>query len=103
MLFVFLFVYERYGMTGISYRVHGRVAKKQGDEKRLTLNITHIVAVDGDARLSRAIDILLLRLATKNAATSPEGVDAEKGKPPIQTPAEDVLAGDGKEACPNGE
>ena len=58
--------------------MHARVVKKQGDKKRLTLNITHVVAVDGDARLSRAIDILL-RAATGELEGS---INAKKQEPP---------------------
>jgi len=63
--------------------VHARVAKKQGDKKRLTLNITHVVAVDGDARLSRAIDILL-RAATQNTVLPEEGGSDQKSPPKVK-------------------
>ncbi len=74
--------------------------KKQGkqNQKRLVVSIRHVATPDGNARLSRVIDILLKAAARDALRSKGNPANAEKGKPPCQAPAEDALTGGAEES-----
>ena len=69
--------------------------ERKGERLKVT-GIQYTPGPDADDRVSRALGILL-RSATKNAATSEEGVNAKKKKPPCRAPEGDALTGGGEE------
>lgn len=52
--------------------------QRRESEERMAVSVRHVACADGDARLSRAIDILL-RLAARDAAQAEQG-NTEKEK-----------------------
>lgn len=71
------------------------------NQRRLTVRIDCVPTPDGEERLSRAMSILL-KAAMRNTSQSKDNpANAEKGKPPSQAPAENMLT-DGDGECKNG-
>lgn len=71
------------------------MAKKQGkqNQKRLVVNLRYEAASEGDARLSRAIDILL----RSGVRAQKESMNTKKEEPPRQVPTEDTLTSGSEE------
>jgi hypothetical protein len=72
------------------------MAKKQRRQnEHLAVTVRHVACADGDARIARAIDILL-RSASMDTAL-PEESDSEKEKRPRHVPAPNGLTNGGDE------
>jgi hypothetical protein len=71
------------------------VAKKQDkqNQKHLVVNLHYVAASNGDARLSRAIGILL----RSGARARKESIDTKKETPTSPLPARDSPTGGAKE------
>lgn len=67
-----------------------RSSLREGQHLRV-VEIRYVPTADADARLSRAIDILL-RAGARHAAPPEENLSARRTKPPCQAPAPDTLA-----------
>jgi hypothetical protein len=69
--------------------------KQRRQNEHLAVTVRHVACADGDARIARAIDILL-RSAWRDTAL-PEESDSEKEKRPRHAPAQDGLTNGGDE------